>query len=580
MIKKTFLVLIFLIGVLTRFYQIEKIPTFIAHDELGYLINAQSISLSGTDITGTWNPFSLTPVTPTLAELTAPLIAPFYKLPLSPVLAGKLPFLIMSLIIPFLIAGIAFKFFKSKNIALITGVMALFNPWIWQLGRMAFDPYVSFFLYLLGAFLLLRLKNWYKLWAFLPFFVGFYQYQGHKLIFPFWVLFFVIYSARKSFIKKIYWKKIKPELLVLGLSAILFIFYTFVQLPSQQSSKRLDQILTPDSTIVAEKVNESRRLSLDSPINSIVINKYTVWSRMLLERLTNTYSFKYLFLEGQVGNSVWSVWNHGIFYVIDFVLIIFGFIYLIINKRYKFILLLFFGLIVFVLTSIISTGEAFFFRSALNIPLLIIISATGLEFIRKIVPKYVSYLLFMTYFLSILHFAFLYFVRYPIISSDRQFFSERIATEYLKRLPNSQNVILISPEPEFSASTYLFFTQFLTPENIEQIQLGYGNKEFIFNNFKFDGGCLPLNTNEFSEIIISRHDVRNCEDDEVAALVHNPLQIQSIKDSGSYFHIYNDVLCSEIELNAYINIRTLDSFDFENLSNEEFCKTWIQRSPD
>lgn len=590
------LTLIFGIGIFTRFYAISTIPPFIPHDELGYFINAKALQLSGTDITGTWNPFSLVPVTPTLAELTTHLIVLFNWLPINQIVAAKLPFLFMSLLLPFLIAGISYEFTKSKQVSVFAWVITLFNPWVWQIGRMPFDGYASFFFYTFGAYVLLKLKDWQKLWSIPILFVGFYQYQGHKLVFLFWVFAFFLYSIKSHLvisrnsiktIKNFPVKRIIPQVIVLLFSFLLFTFYLFVQLPNHKSKDRLNTLFTPSSSEIAQLVNEQRRLSLDSPLNKVFINKYSIWTGKIFERFTETYGFHFLFLEGQVSNSAWSVWNHGIFYSIDAALIIFGFIYLIISKRQRLLLFLLSLLAILVVPSLISSDRSYFFRSSLNIPILIFIASLGAEFIRKYFPKIIQLFFVLIYAISIFHFAYLYFVRYPIIASDRQFFSDRVLAEYLRRVPETQKVVFFSPEPEFTVSTYLFFNNILNKDTISEIQNAYKLQNYQIGAKKFIGDCLPIEIVNSDEVVISRHDIRRCEPNEDTTLnsepvtdiqtFYNSLQIQAIKDSGTYYHIYNDQLCSGLEINPYLRIVSPNQFDLGAMSDKEFCQAWISK---
>lgn len=573
--------IIFLIGIFTRFHNIKNIPPFVPHDELGYFINAKALQLSGSDITGTWNPFSLKPVTANLAELTTQIIFPFYLLPMNHFLAGKLPFLLMSLLLPFFIAGITCELTKSTNAALFSWLFSLFNPWIWQIGRMPFDGYASFFFYIVGGYLLLKLKKWQKLWSLLPLFIGFYQYQGHKIVFPFWVLAFSLYSAKSLIIKKRMIRKILPQLIVLFFSLFLFIFYISIQLPNHQSKNRLNSLFKPNSSEIAQIVNDQRRLSLDSSATKVFINKYTIWISTVFKRFIETYSFKFLFLEGQANNSSWSVWNHGIFYVFDFVLIIFGFIYLIISKKYKLLLFFCFLLSSLVIPSLISADKSYFFRSSLNIPLLIILAAIGAEYLRKISSKLIKLTLILAYVFSVFHFSYLYFLRYPIVSSDRHFFSDRVLSEYLSRVSKSQKITIFTPEPEFTVSTYLLFNNILNKNNISEIQNAYRKNEFVINNIKFTNKCFPINSLNYNDLIVIRHDVEICDASEIiepakrVSTLNNSLQIQAIKDSGTYFNIFNDTLCSKFKLNRYLRINNSKQFDFKEMTDEEFCRTWI-----
>jgi hypothetical protein len=581
--------LIFIIGIFSRFYNIQKIPTFIYQDEMGYLISAISMNLSGTDITGTWNPLSLSPVTPSIAaldEATTQFIFPFYKLPINNILAGKLPFILISLIVPFLIAGISYEFTNSKPIAKWAWLISMFNPWIWQMGRMSVDPFVSFFFYTAGAYLVLKLNNWKKLWSLPLLFFGFYHYQGHKLVFIFWVLIFCIYSVApyieyKKGLKKLLksalvskFKKILPSLLVFLLSSALFIFYVFFQLPTHGSSQRLNSFFTPDSPEIAEIVNEDRRMSLDSPLNSILINKYTVWTSQIFERLTETYGYKFLFLEGQIDNAAFSVWNHGIFYIIDSVLIFFGLVYLLSKKRYGLLTLLIFGLLVTVIPSLISGSKAYFYRSSLNIPLLIILASIGTEYLKSILPKYTKYLIYFIYAASIFYFSYIYFVRYPLLSSTRQYFTDRVLVEYLTRVPLDQEVIVLVPELEFSVSSYLFYTDYLNHENISEVQKMFQEKKYRINNITFTTSCIPSSIEDTEKMIFARWDVKRCD---LKTIPPNSLQIKDIKDNGTIFNIYNDKLCSGQKLNSYSHIHKKEQFDFDKQSDSEFCSNWVSK---
>lgn len=590
--------IIFLIAVFTRFYNIYNVPTFIFQDEMGYLISAISMNLNGSDIVGTWDPLSISPVSPeitALAEVTTQFVYPFYKLPFDNVINGKLPFILISLALPFFIAGIAYEFTKSRSTRDWAFIISLFNPWIWQMGRMSIDPFVSLFFYVVGGYLLLKLKNWQKLWAIPIFTFGFYNYQGHKLVFIFWVFMFFLYSVApylklNSGVKKLFKhfkvKQVLPSFIVLGSALLLFSFYVLVQLPTHGSNERLSTFYTPANPEIASIVNDQRRLSLDSPLNSIIINKYTVWADEVFRRLVETYSYEYLFIEGQGGNAFFSVWNHGFFYLIDSALIFLGVIYLIKKRRYKLLSLLLFGLLVAVIPSLISGSRAYFSRSSLNIPLLIIFASIGASYLLSLLPKYAKYLFYLVYIVGILYFSYVYFIRYPILSSKRFYFTDRILTEYLKRAPKDQEIVVISPELEFSVTTYLFYTDYLNENNIDEVQQMFQNHEFKIDNIRFVSSCLPKGITESKETIISRWDVAKCDPSDTSVISLQPsgfsnnpntLQINDIQDSGTVFNIYNDKLCSGQELEPYLKIHLAEQFEYQNMDNTEFCKNWITK---
>lgn len=128
-------VVLFGLAVVSRTAFLTLIPTSFSHDEMGYLINAQSLAVSGVGRYGDWQPLSLKPVEASLAELPTILLAGFFKLPFDVMIDGRLLSVLMSLTLPFLIASISYSLFKSKPAAFFAWVLALFNPWIWQNGR-------------------------------------------------------------------------------------------------------------------------------------------------------------------------------------------------------------------------------------------------------------------------------------------------------------------------------------------------------------------------------------------------------------------------------------------------------------
>jgi len=167
-------ILIFTVALATRTILINQIPTSLSHDELNYVINALSLTITGTGKSGKWYPFSFTPVEPTLAELPAIFIAPFMLFPFPNLVNARLPFIFMSLSLPFFIAFITWQLTKSRGSTYFSLTIALFNPWLWQNGRMAFDSIFSLWFYLFGMLIFLSTKKYWKLASLPLFFLGFY----------------------------------------------------------------------------------------------------------------------------------------------------------------------------------------------------------------------------------------------------------------------------------------------------------------------------------------------------------------------------------------------------------------------
>ncbi len=465
---------IFSLALATRLIYLEQIPVVFSQDQLNYLINSLSISLTGKGKSGEWSPESLTPVEPTFSELPAVLLTPVFALPFSWTVNARLPFVIISLTIPIFIALIVHSITKSKGAAYFSWILALFNPWFWQNARMTFDIPISLWFYLLGITLFLRTKKFYKLYSFIPFVIGFYCYQGFKLTLPFIVITLVIYDIlqHKNFKirQPLWWKKQLPNLLLIVATAVLTSFYLFFQLFTQQDSqnKLSGQLLTPNSAIVAQAVNNDRRLALATPLNSIFINKYLQTAKEIAGRYMLVFGWRELFFEISAASSSFAVWNHGMFYLIDAVLIFIGLHQLIRQKKYLTLYLIGSMLLIGALPSTLNQSIWLFFRSALIFPFLLILAGLGTWQLWQKTKKGFTVMAFV-YSLSIIYFAFLYFVRYPVYGSENIFFSPRLLGEYLQRVDKNQQIFIFEKERDFTFTNYIFYNQLFTQDSASTI---------------------------------------------------------------------------------------------------------------
>jgi len=577
---------IIIAALLTRFWRLSEVPTSLAHDEMIYAISAQSVALSGTDLTGTWKPWSLTPVHANFAELPTVLMAPFFLLPLDSIVAAKLPFILMSLLLPFVLAGIAYELFRDKTTSFFTAIAAIFNPWIWQFGRMGFDSYWSLFFYSLGAYLLLRLPRLHKLWCLLPLIVGFYQYQGHKLAFLPWVGIFAVYlisqhlkKTKKGFWKyQVDWKKALAPGIVFGVSLLVFGFYVLVQLPGQSSTSRVGTFLLPNSPEIVQSVNDQRHLSLNTKITGLGVNKFTVWGEKLLERYAEAYSPTHLFLRSQY--SGFNVWSHGVFYVLDALIILLGALALWKQGR-EFLLGLFAaGLLTTVVSAIIGNGGSYVFRPSLSLPFLLLLIGVGARSLLQLTPRWLFTIFAGIYLIGILNFAFTYFLRYPVYAAESSYFSDKILAEYVRRADPDKEIVIYTREPHFTYTALLLYNDWLKDGDVAEIQQSYKDETFVVRNVLITQECVPASlvpTN--SSVVVIRLDAEQCqtEEDTSVELVApvSTISIGAVKDSGVVYKIMNDSQCQGYLLPSYVYVSSLKSFSVQDLSQENFCRTWL-----
>lgn len=586
-------IIILFLSLLTKFLFLEKIPPAFSHDEMGYLINALSVSITGFGKSGEWFPLSFTPVEPTLAELPTLFFVPFFYLPFSLTFNLRLLHVFMGITIPFFIAFISYFLTKSKSASYFTWVLALFNPWLWQMSRLTFDVMFSWWFYLLGILIFLWKKRYGKLWSIIPFILGFYCYQGFKLLLIPIVLLLNVYQF---FSERVHNKKINkknklikqllPSLIILFVVIILFIFYFIFQYSSQLYSKNklTSQLLTPNSELITSSVQKDRRLAITTPINSIFINKYLQLTKEIYRRYLEVFGLHELFFEISANNSSFTVWNHGIMYPVLALLIVIGSYQLIRSKQYNVFFLLSSMIIISAFPSVINENTWLFFRSSFIIPFFLIIAGVG---VSKIWKKDKLFIIFtIIYSFSIINFAFLYFIRYPVYGSENIFFSPRLVVEYIRRTEKDKKIIVFATEPDFIFINNIFYNNLFTSENAILVQNSFKKKEYIFQNISYYQ-CIPFDFKVDSQnIYIFDSQVQPCYEDIYKNTVENidqqisnnrPIYIKSIKDSGTDYKIFNDDLCDYQILSTYIYPHQLSVFNFEELSNEQFCDVWITK---
>ncbi|MGH7246202.1 MAG: hypothetical protein ACREGI_04700, partial [Candidatus Levyibacteriota bacterium] len=176
-----FVILLFFISLFFRTLFLQQIPTGISDDELSFIFNAKAFFLTGHTVT---HPF---------VEIPHILMAPFVGLFPFSLFWSKLPYAVIGSFLPVVLFFISLKLIGKKG-AVFVGLVASINPWSIFFSRTAYEAPLAIFFLLFGFCMMLYAKSWKILFAFVPFFLGFYCYQGTKVIFIPFVLFLCLYS--------------------------------------------------------------------------------------------------------------------------------------------------------------------------------------------------------------------------------------------------------------------------------------------------------------------------------------------------------------------------------------------------
>lgn len=587
-----FLLVFFL--VVSRFYQLDKFPVSLTHDETVYAIQAKSLALQNTNTSQNLGWFALQPIHSMYAEWPASLMAPFFWLTSNPILVAHLLPALMGVMLPFGLAWLAWGIWQDRRLSITLFSLSVFSPLLWQFGRLSFDSIFSVFFYVWAGAILLNFKGWWKLISLPILVLGFFQYQGLKLLLVPWVgslllLDFVVSIDKldlKLVVKKIIDYLAKPISIVFYLSLILTFVYGFVILPSQNVNNRLSKTIFTDNQFLSEQVNTQRRLSFQNPIGSIFSNKFSQAGLFMTKNLLSAFSPKLLFIETEPQVSGFAVWSHGVFYLVDGLLILIG-LFAIFHQRNTraqgFILVLM--PIIFSLPSVINTlSEWYLLRQILAYLILLILASWGVWYLWRF--NQLKWMVFSLYFLSVANFIYQFYFRYPIYAADAQEVQERIIARYIDLAQQNDPMeafTIYTPEPERYFASYLLYSDSLNEESKNLVAQAYRDEKYELGNIEFVSGCVDLTR---AGVLIGDILQLPCAEDNtdefsiydpnlVEEKIESALSIPSVADSGEQFRIYDDQLCQQYHMKAYFAPSSLADFQVEDMTTSDFCYTWI-----
>lgn len=561
------LVAIVLLAILLRLLWLDRFPVSITGDELFYVLSAKALFLTGQGITGMWSPFSALlfqyqPGSAPQAELSYFLLLPF---------VGTFPFSLFLVRLPFalLSVGIVYVLYlftteiSTKKVGLLVAFLAAVNPWLVVMGRTAYEVTPAMFFYFLGGYALLKLRGWKILYTLPIFLLAFYSYIGTKIIlFP---LLLVLCSYKYFSLKE---TKDKTPYVVLFGGVFLFLLFYFLSITHTPGSSRLGEILLPTNSSLATRVDELRKSTINTPLLSLFINKYSLYVSTVSQNFGNIFSFSYLFLHG---DSFFGLWQQGLFYLIDSVGIGIGIVALWMKKRREGILLSLLVLISCIPQMIYRSSENFTPHITMLIPFLLVICAFGIEEVSNFHKKFGKLLFWgigVLYVFSVLSFLSVYFLQYPI--QGKTDFAVRELANYITVANDSnKNIVVHSTHSEDLFYKYLFYSNNYSKETIATVQKRLKQKTYQIENVTFTDCIKSIDITKTKDI----HIVDAICGGTLTAT--SQLKIVLLTDSGEAFIIYNDTFCSEKGLQPFVSKLTISDFAIEKLSPDVFCKTFI-----
>lgn len=569
--KKVFLGLLFLFLVIVRFYCLDRFPVGMSHDEIEYTLSSRTYFLSGVDLSNSPFPQSIFQTkTEGIISFLAPLIlSPYFGRINLNQFTVRLAYVIMNLLTALIFYLLVKKLFNNKNLASLSAIIFLINPWGFYLSRTACDTAWSLLFYLGGIYFILSDSKIKLTLSFCFFTLGFFSYGGAKLVLIPIVLICLFYRC--------FWSKIKLKfrsafLFFVGILAVFgFYFLGNFFFPESINQSRSNEILFLNKNLITKEVDIGRKASLENPLRDIFTNKITVSLKIFFQKYLTAFSPEVLFISGDT-RGTYRFGIHGLFFLIDFIFIFIGLINLFAKdaKKTSFLLLL---VLISPLSTAISTVETSVInRSFLLLPLLVIFSSFGIftayQFLSKKIKPFLSFLiLFLIILISFINFLYFYFFQFPVIGQENYFFSQHLIGSYISRNHN-RKMVVVDQE-----SRLVFLEAVFYSKNGDQNQIlkdFVKNQKFTFDNVSFTKKC-PESFDKDTVYIINRTK-NQCLPKNKSFLSINEEQF-----GGPLYYIMNDSLCSNFELQPWLRFRFVKDYDLDNLNVSDFCRTWVKR---
>lgn len=481
-------VVILILGIFLRFYQLGKVPNSLNWDEVSWGYNAYSILKTGQDEHGSFMPLSfkafgdykqpvyvyLTSISVTLFGLTS------FAVRFSSAFLGVLT-------IPF-VWLLVFELFRKEKHKYLLSLAAMFffavSPWSIQFSRVAFEANVGLFFVISGVSLFLRglntKKYLYNYFGIALLSISGYSYHSEKIFTPLLFVALLIWSYFTFNVKKKF-IIIFLFLFVLGNSLWLIDARTTARGRSVTFFSNQTQILqnSTDEIILDKAHNDT--------LGELFHNRRIVYFNKYLGNYLSHFELNQLFITGD--NARHHAFGMGIIYLVSLPFILIGLL-VIDKKRYWFVFFWFFAAPA---ASALAVDAPNASRSLIFLPTWQIFEAVGLIYIVTSQRK--KFKIGLIYIISTLYFVnFAYYFHNYFSHTNNEYgkywqagYRESVL-EAAKYQANGKKVVF-SSKFEQPYIFYLFYTKF---EPSSYISLGgsdrIGQKCFMIENVYF-GNC-------------------------------------------------------------------------------------------
>ena len=336
-----FLTVIILVATILRLYQLSSVPASLFGDEMDVGYHAYSILKTGRDYSGNFMPLHFHSLaewrTPLYLYSAVPTVAFFGITPLGVRLPAVFFGVLSILGFYFLVKQIT----KDERLATIASALLAINPWHLQYSRAGFEVTMLLSFLTFGLYFFLKSTSDGKyLWlSLLLLLLTPLIYSTAKLFTPILLLFLLIsYRKELFYISKRYISyAIVCLVLVGGLTSYAVLF--------SGGSQRFNYISvfsdpTTESEVGTARLNDAKARGetgtglTPTVLDRVIHNKFTFWGKKISDNYIQSFSTNFLFINGDP-NLRHSINGMGMFFKVDFLLLLVGTVYFFTSKRFS-----------------------------------------------------------------------------------------------------------------------------------------------------------------------------------------------------------------------------------------------------
>lgn len=316
-------VILVLLAIFLRFYQLGAVPVSLYWDEMAMLVDAKAVAATGHDMHGnsmwqaifpSYGDYKL-PVYIWLASLSVKLFGVSdWAVRLPSALAGLGTILLASCLVKKLFP----KFKQLTSLALFVALVVAVSPWSVMFSRTAFEGHVAQFLVALGIWLTLRKQRWGE-WSLVAALIGglaTYTYFSVRYIWPVVftavTLLFVIDWSKKFELKHYFKQFLFLILLPLGLYFVSLKPMYNSPLYAVSNQFRLSTVSILNKADWPVVSNQYKLLAGNSLLDKLTYHPYVLIARELAQNYADNMSADFLFLTGDP-NLRHGTTQHGLF---------------------------------------------------------------------------------------------------------------------------------------------------------------------------------------------------------------------------------------------------------------------------